>query len=151
MATGFARQQAPPLVMEVSHRKGCKYCRAPHQLVIDTVRYRTRRNAGPLQTISCPQSSQVQTAWYDFDCLHRQHTTVKACRRESLILERRVNYCPCLRQLVRQTPIVSEWALHMLHGCNNPLRRRAAPTTCRRCPRLPRFLFSCSVHQCFWA
>ena len=78
-----------------------------------------------------------------------QHTTVKACRRESSTLEGRVGRCACLRKLVRRAPIVSEWALQMLHGCSNPLGGRAAPTSCRRCPRLPRFLFSRCVHQCF--
>ena len=130
----------------VSHRKGCQNCRAPHQLVVDAVRYRARRNAGPLQSISGSQCSHIQAAWYNLDCLHRQHTTVKACRRESSTLEGRVERCTCLRKLVRRTPIVSEWALQMLHGCSNTLGGWAAPTSCRRCPRLPRFLFSRCVH-----
>lgn len=135
--------------LPVSHRKGCQYCRAPHQLVVNAVRYRARCNAGAQQSISGSQHSHVQAALYDFDSLQRQHTTVKACRRESSTLEGRVDRCTCLRKLVRRTPIVSEWALQMLHGCSEPPGGRAAPTSCRRCPRLPRFLFSRCVHQCF--
>lgn len=115
-------------IFPVSHRKGCQNCRAPHQLVVDAVRYRARRNAGPLQTIICSQRNHVQAAWYNLDSLHRQHTTVKACRRESSTLEGRVERCTCLRKLVRRTPIVSEWALQLLHGCSNTLGGRAGST-----------------------
>ena len=61
-----------------SHRKRCKYCRAPHQLTVYAVRYGARCNSGPVQTISSSQSSHVQSTWQDLERLHQPETTVKS-------------------------------------------------------------------------
>lgn len=66
------------LLSHHSHRKRCKYCRAPHQLTVYAVCYGARCYSGPVQTIRSLQSSHVQSTWHDLDRLHQPETIVKS-------------------------------------------------------------------------
>ena len=122
-----------------SHRKRCKYCRAPHQLTVYAVRYGARCNTGPVQTISSSQSSHVQSTWHDLERLHQPETTVKSMP-SGFVNPRRVqdgNAITCDNW--------SAWVASYLSGLCGCCMASATPCAAgqrpqwgRCCPRLPR-------------
>jgi len=121
-----------------SHRKRCKYCRAPHQLTVYAVRYGARCNSGPVQTISSSQSSHVQSTWHDLERLHQPETIVKSMP-SGIVNPRRKQDGNAI------TCIIFKRTLRMLHGFSNPLRRWAAPTMGSLLPPIAAFAGASAV------